>query len=599
MKKVNKQDKPTVDPTLPVDQIPKTPLGFCWALTKLYKGYAILAVFAVTVAKLLDISLAYILKQIVDTSANPNLAPEALFWWVVLFPVVIFAMFTFWRTSGFLGMQWLTRVESTGYKSLFNYVTQHSHTYFIDRFAGSINNKIGHASDGAFKLLDDFLWGHYGTALGIIATGVLIFNTHVFVGYIFVALIAVLIPMNVYLSKFRRPNVIAYAQKKTKFKGLIVDVLTNVGAMRQYAQRSQEQRLIDEHAHDLRDADLKQWGQSEKILVLNNLLIVVSVSAIMFVMYMLWTAGRVTVGDFVLVTALMLNLLGQLTHIGNSINQFVRVYGDVEEGLTEILAPHEIVDTAGARRLKAKHGEIHWQDVNFQFGKNKVFNKFNLKIESGQRVGLVGSSGAGKTTFVSLLLRQHDIDDGRILIDGQNIAEVTQDSLRETIAIVPQEPMLFHRSIRENIAYAKPNATMKEIEAVAKKAQAHGFINDLPEGYNTLVGERGVKLSGGQKQRVAIARALLKDAPILVLDEATSALDSESEVEIQKALHRLMSGKTVIAIAHRLSTLREMDRIIVLDKGKIVEDGSHDALVAYGGVYANLWEHQAGGFLQD
>ncbi len=200
---------------------------------------------------------------------------------------------------------------------------------------------------------------------------------------------------------------------------------------------------------------------------------------------------------------------------------------------------------------------------------------------------------------MSLLLRQHDLIGGEILIDGQDISKVTQDSLRENIAVDPQEPMLFHRSIRENISYGKPSATKKEIEAVAKKAQAHEFITELEDGYETLVGERGVKLSGGQKQRVAIARAMLKDAPILVLDEATSALDSESEVEIQKALHKLMSGKTVIAVAHRLSTLREMDRIIVLERGRVIEDGSHDALVNYGGVYAKLWDHQAGGFLQD
>ena len=210
---------------------------------------------------------------------------------------------------------------------------------------------------------------------------------------------------------------------------------------------------------------------------------------------------------------------------------------------------------------------------------------------------MVGSSGAGKTTFVSLLLRQFDLNSGSISIDGQAIHEVTQDSLRANIAVVPQEPSLFHRTIRENIAYGKPDATDEEIIEVAKKAQAHDFISQLPEGYNTLVGERGIKLSGGQKQRVAIARAMLKDAPILLLDEATSALDSESEVEIQKALHFLMNGKTVIAIAHRLSTLREMDRIIVLENGKIIEDGTHETLSHFGGVYQRLWEHQAGGFL--
>lgn len=599
MKSNKKTKKLGVEKFLPLDTIPSSPLRYCWALTKLTPWYASLAVLCVTIAKLLDISLAFILKQIVDVADQPGKAGEEIFIWVVLFPTTVFVMFMFWRLSGFLGMRWLTRVETNSFKTLFSYVSHHSHTYFINRFAGSINNKIGNASGGAFKLLDDILWGHYGAVLGIIASGVLIFMTSSIIGWIYVGIISFLLPLNVYLSKFRRPNVVAYAQKKTAFKGMLVDIFTNVGAMRQYARRDQEEKLIHTKAHDLREADIKQWQQSEWILVANNVIIVLAIGVIMIVMYHLWQQDLVTTGDFVLIAALMINLQDMLTFIGNSISQFVRVYGDVEEGLDEILHPHEIPDAPNAQKLKPENGQLIWSEVDFGFGKNQVFKKFNLTITPGQRVGLVGSSGAGKTTFVSLLLRQHELSGGAILIDGQNIAEVTQDSLRQNIAVVPQEPMLFHRTIKENIAYGKPNATVKEIEQAAKQAQAHKFITDLPEGYDTMVGERGVKLSGGQKQRVAIARAMLKDAPILVLDEATSALDSESEVEIQKALHRLMRGKTVIAIAHRLSTLREMDRIIVLDKGKIVEDGSHDALVQYGGVYAGLWEHQAGGFLQD
>ena len=300
-----------------------------------------------------------------------------------------------------------------------------------------------------------------------------------------------------------------------------------------------------------------------------------------------------------MIITLLLNINATLVFIGNSINGFIRRYSEVEEGLTDILLPYEITDIAAAKTLSLKDGVVTFDAVNFEFGENNVFADFNLVIKPGQRVGLVGHSGAGKTTFVSLLLRQHEVTGGAILIDGQNIAEVTQDSLRSAIAVVPQEPMLFHRTIRENIAYGKPDATDEEIIAVAKKAQAHDFISTLELGYDTMVGERGVKLSGGQKQRVAIARAMLKDAPILVLDEATSALDSESEVAIQAALHKLMEGKTVIAIAHRLSTLREMDRIIVLEDGKIIEDGSHDQLKEGGGVYQRLWEHQAGGFLTE
>ena len=317
----------------------------------------------------------------------------------------------------------------------------------------------------------------------------------------------------------------------------------------------------------------------------------------LIMLYVLLSEDAITAGTLVLVLGLLGRVGYMFITVGQAMNRFIREYGNVEEGLKEILLPHEIVDIPNALPMTVHRGEIAWHDVNFTFGDNTVFSNFNLTIPAGQRLGLVGASGAGKTTFVSLLLRQHELTSGQITIDDQPIHRVTQDSLRTNIAVVPQEPALFHRSIRENIAYGKPDATDQEVEEVAKKAQAHDFIKDLPQGYDTLVGERGVKLSGGQKQRVAIARAMLKDAPILILDEATSALDSESEVAIQQALHILMEGKTVIAIAHRLSTLREMDRIIVLDQGVITEDGTHDTLQHAGGTYQRLWEHQAGGFV--
>jgi ABC-type multidrug transport system fused ATPase/permease subunit len=393
--------------------------------------------------------------------------------------------------------------------------------------------------------------------------------------------------------------VVAYSEQTTKARGYLVDTLTNMGAVRQYAAHDFEKERFGQELQTVRSLNLKQWTISEWGLVINNTIIALFQFAIVAVTISLWKSGTLSTGELVMMVTLLLNVTGTLVFIGSSINSFIRRYAEIEEGLTDVLRDYEIADAVDAKTLSVTQGKVTFDMVNFEFGENNVFADFNLVIQPGQRVGLVGHSGAGKTTFVSLLLRQHDVTSGLIMIDGQDIAQVTQDSLRNAIAVVPQEPMLFHRTIKENIAYGNPGATDEEIIAVAKKAQAHEFISQLEKGYDTLVGERGIKLSGGQKQRVAIARAMLKNAPLLVLDEATSALDSESEVAIQTALHELMEGKTVVAVAHRLSTLREMDRIIVLENGKIIEDGTHDSLKEVGGVYQRLWEHQAGGFLTE
>lgn len=595
MQHVHEQPNPNT-----VNGIPTTPLRFLWYLGSKYKFLGTVSFLLVFFGETLNVLIFYISSRLVDNfTLATSLAEqkEVLIFWGGLFLVVSAGNSFLYRLSGFTAIGWIIKFHKDGYDELYAYLSRHSHSYFSNRFGGALSNKISNAVDSSAGLMFQILWTFFSELIGLLVTFVFFFMVDARIGFVLLVIFALVLTFNVLAVRKRRPLVVTYSAASSKSRGEGVDTISNISAVRQFAQRSYELKRLSDIFSDRAKKDTKQSFFGETIMVVNSFFAIAMTAVVLFLLYRLLSEGSMTAGTLVL----MLGLLGRVGYmfitVGQALNRFIREYGNIEEGLKEILIEHEIKDVPMAVDLIAKNGKIAWQNVTFRYETNTVFENFNLSIAPGQRVGLVGSSGAGKTTFVSLLLRQHELTSGVIMIDGQNIAEVTQDSLRQAIAVVPQEPALFHRTIRENIAYGKPSATDEEIIEVAKKSQAHEFISALPEGYGTLVGERGVKLSGGQKQRVAIARAMLKDSPILVLDEATSALDSESEVAIQKALHVLMAGKTVIAIAHRLSTLREMDRIIVLGAGKIIEDGTHETLKGFGGTYQRLWDHQAGGFL--
>lgn len=577
----------------------KTPFRFALAMSRPHAAVARAAAVFVFIASSLDAVVPYIFKSIVDaaTAASPD--ARALWFWAGAYLSVTFLDLALWRLSGFVGAKWVSGARATAQYALSSYVTRHSYAYFSNRFAGALVNKIGNAANGARSLIEDTLWGHLPFLLSISIGFALVYNTSTVIGAIFTLWLLLVIPINVVLSKKKIPLGTEAQRRETEIRANTVDVFTNITAVYDFARRKHELERFKDLIDIRRLASIRNWRFSEIILSVNNVIEMLFVGAIVLVSVFLWTRALITSGDIVLVLTLLLSIRGELTYIGHRFNSFAESYSEVREGLEEVLRKHEVTDVPYATKLTVDEGAIRFMDVTFSYLAEPVLLGLSLAVESGEKVGIVGKSGAGKSTLAKLLLRQYELTSGHILIDGQDIGLVTQESLRDQIAIIPQEPLLFHRSVRENVRYGNLGATERDVVEAAKLAQAHEFIQKLPEGYDTLVGERGVKLSGGQRQRVAIARALLKRARVLVLDEATSSLDSESEAAIQQALLALMRDKTVIAIAHRLSTLRAMDRIVVLDQGRIVEDGTHQELTKLGGIYAELWQHQAGGFLQD
>ncbi len=577
------------------------PLRFFLYVSRPQWGYALIAIIAVIVAATLFTSVAYIFKMI--TSAVAEL-PQThdytkLLLASFLYVLVVFVGQLAFRVSGWMGSYWATGARATARYTLTAYVTLHSRSYFSNKFAGSLANKIGHAASGVRSFVEQTLWQFVEAFVSIVASFIFAFYTEPTLAYLFLVWVVVVCLVNVFFARMRAPLSAKAQQIESKLTGSTVDLLSNITAMQEYARRIYEVERLQSITDERRLAGLRNWHFGERVLLLNGVIQAVFSGAMAFGSVYYASLGLIAPADIVLILTIVFRVDSLLLHLGGQLNTVAENWGEVQESLTEILEPHEIPDPAGAVDIDVPDASISFENMTFGFDGQEVFKNLSLMIPAGQRVGLVGRSGAGKSTIIRLLMHHHDVQGGSIKIGGADIATVTQESLRRAISIVPQEPLLFHRTIRENISYGKPDASDDEIIEAAKKAQAHDFILRLSDGYASLVGERGVKLSGGERQRVAIARAILKSAPVLLLDEATSALDSESEIEIQKALQSLMEGKTVIAIAHRLSTLRQMDRIIVLDRGKILEEGTHEELVKTKGIYAELWHHQAGGFLQD
>lgn len=580
--------------------IPKKPFLFGIFASRPHKVWVIGAFISVIVGTALDKFSVIVLRNLTDSIATHPTVFTTVWFWAILFPVIYLLAHICWRCSGFTGMRWFMNLRTTAYQSLYEYLSLHSKDYFNSRFAGALTNKISNAVDGTEQLFEKILWRFTQLFLGLIFYGLIAGAASLLLGVIIVVWSTIFLATNFWFAKKLQPYSYIAAKSVSTLKGRIVDSISNISLVHEYAYIAGERQYINQFVEKQHTTGLKNWWVSEWVLVANGAMIFVFILAMISSSIYLFQNSLISIGVIVMVISIVGDLTGQLFFIGQEIRDSSKLYGQIKEGLDEILTEHIIVDSPEAFELTVSEGAISLESVDFEYENTKVFKNFSIEIPAGQKVGFVGRSGAGKTTFVSLLLRHFDVQSGTIKIDGQDIRNITLESLRRAIAFVPQDTSLFHRTIKDNIRYSNPQAKDTQVKSAAKAAQAHDFIERLPNGYATLVGERGVKLSGGQRQRIAIARAFLKNAPILILDEATSSLDSESEHAIQLSLEHLMQGRTVIAIAHRLSTLKKMDRLVLIENGQITEDDSPDNLLKKpNGLFKNMWDHQVKGFIVD
>ncbi len=490
------------------------------------------------------------------------------------------------------------RVMADLQNTCYNHIIRHSHKFFSDNFVGSLVRRVNKYVRAYEDITNQLYWSSGKTLLYISVITVTLLSYKPVVGIIVIVWVMFYLTSSFFYAKWTMKYNTQRADADTKTSSHLADTFSNNYTIRLFATEDREARQYKKLSNDLFRLRRHAWNLRSYSNAVQGLLMIVLEFAVFYVAVMYWKEGLVTIGDFALIQAYLITLFNQLWNMGRDVQRVYESFADAEE-MTEILnAEHEVRDAPGAGALRVPKGQIVYDGVTFGYGDAKpVFENFNINIRPGERVAIIGPSGGGKSSFVKLLFRFMEVKSGRIMIDNHDISKVTQTSLRKNISLVPQEPILFHRSLLDNIRYGKPSATRKDVIRVAKLAHCHEFISRLPNGYDTFVGERGVKLSGGERQRVAIARAMLEDAPILVLDEATSSLDSESEKFIQDSLDKLMQGKTTIVIAHRLSTIMKMDRIIVIENGKITEEGKHEELVkAKNGIYQKLWNIQAGGF---
>lgn len=503
-----------------------------------------------------------------------------------------------WRVFDYFYAIMTARIMANIGNECFEYLQGHSYRFFTDNFAGALVKKVSKMSRAFESIVDRFTYDLIRMGVKLVIITAVLFYFHPLLGAAVAGWAVIFVAMNYWLSLYKLKYDLARSEADTRVTASLADAVTNNINIKLFSALKHEYRKFSAVTEDWFQKTKKAWLLSVRIEGVQAALMIILELAILWKAIDLWQADLLTVGMIFVVQAYLWDLFSQLWEFGRTVREIYESLADAEE-MTKILTDkHEVRDKRGAKELAVGAGKIEFKAVGFHYGRGEdVVKDLSLKIKAGEKVALIGPSGGGKSTIFKLILRLFDIQSGEILIDGQNIAKVSQDSLRAEIALVPQDPILFHRSLLENIRYGRRDASDEAVYAAAKMAHCEEFIAKFPDGYQTLVGERGVKLSGGQKQRVAIARAILSNAKILMLDEATSSLDSESEELIQDALKSLMKNKTTLVIAHRLSTIMEADRILVLKDGRIIEDGQHaDLINKKGSLYNKLWNLQVGGY---
>ncbi|HNW71656.1 MAG TPA: ABC transporter ATP-binding protein [Candidatus Paceibacterota bacterium] len=574
-------------------------LKYFWQVIKHFKLSFFIVIISTVVGSALDvyIPLKYLNLWNILSSNNFSLVSSAKSI-IILILVLNLIRWGIRRVSGFSLSYFESRVMAGLREQGFSYMIGHSHSFFANNFSGSLSYKINKYARAFEKLADRMVFD--GLPLIVRGVGTIIAIYTLFPKYSYILgifCIVFLVTSFIYIRYKLKYDVIA-SECDTKTTGAFSDSISNHSSIQLFTGHEYEKNRVNEIIQKQKKATAFNWYLWEGLGSIQSFY---SFSVEFIIFYLAigdWKLGLITLPVMVLLQSYLIRLMDNLWSFGSIVRAYYESFADANEMVSILNTPYEIIDepTCAIQNIK---GEIIFENVTYTYKNNefKVLDNFSLKIPAGQKIAIVGSSGAGKTTFVRLLMRLFNIHSGKILIDGVNINNITQKNLREQIAFVPQDPILFHRTLKENIRYGRSNASDEDVLNAARLAHCDEFINLLPYGYDTYVGERGIKLSGGERQRVAIARAILKNSPILVLDEATSSLDSHSESLIQDALQKLIKNKTAIVIAHRLSTIKQMDRIIVIEKGKIIEDGVHSELLnKKDGLYKKLWNLQAGGF---